>query len=154
MQCPCGTNLTFKKCCQPFINGTQKPNTAEQLMRSRFSAYATKHSAYIAQTYAKQEQSAHLESEINEWAKQTCWVKLTIVDTDYQDSSEHFVEFKAEYIHDNALCVLHERSRFIQESGDWRYIDGDIKTHDTIKELTRNSPCPCGSGKKYKRCCQ
>lgn len=23
----------------------------------------------------------------------------------------------------------------------------------TVKSISRNAPCPCGSGRKYKRCC-
>lgn len=26
-------------------------------------------------------------------------------------------------------------------------------THSSTKKVSRNAPCPCGSGKKYKRCC-
>ena len=45
---------------------------------------------------------------------------------------------------------VHENSRFVKEQGQWFYVDGDLKSQ---AKVGRNDPCPCGSGKKYKRCC-
>jgi preprotein translocase subunit SecA len=35
-------------------------------------------------------------------------------------------------------------------TGDYKYIRTPIKAEEKVG---RNDPCPCGSGKKYKRCC-
>ncbi|MTI66850.1 MAG: hypothetical protein FH753_09655 [Firmicutes bacterium] len=32
-------------------------------------------------------------------------------------------------------------------------INGDVNTPVTREKIGRNAPCPCGSGKKYKKCC-
>lgn len=153
MLCPCHSNKMFKDCCQPFINGTKKVTTAEQLMRSRFSAYAIKAINYIVKTYAISQQHDRLESEVSEWANDTKWVNLEILNADESNNSQRFVEFKASYINNNSLSLMHERSRFILENDQWRYIDGDIILHALQKKLTRNTDCPCQSDKKYKRCC-
>jgi SEC-C motif-containing protein len=50
-----------------------------------------------------------------------------------------------------------ERSRFVKESDRWYYVDGLLPTPVTYRreeeKVGRNDPCPCGSGKKYKKCC-
>jgi SEC-C motif-containing protein len=41
--------------------------------------------------------------------------------------------------------------------GEWRFIDGKIFGPDPVRreapKVGRNDPCPCGSGKKFKKCC-
>ncbi|MBR6014599.1 MAG: SEC-C domain-containing protein, partial [Firmicutes bacterium] len=40
---------------------------------------------------------------------------------------------------------------------EWRFIDGKMDTGEPYRreepKIGRNDPCPCGSGKKYKKCC-
>lgn len=155
--CPCGSQQEYKNCCQPIISKTVIAETAEQLMRSRFSAYCIKDAHYILSTYAVEKQIDNAFDEIKEWAEQTQWLALNIItsSTEKLGSTEQydFVEFAAEYRLGDEVWRMHERSRFIQESGEWRYLDGEIISHDCLKKVTRNSPCPCGSTRKYKRCC-
>lgn len=40
----------------------------------------------------------------------------------------------------------------VESGDDGHYVDGDTFVRDEPK-VGRNDPCPCGSGKKYKRCC-
>lgn len=122
-------------------------------MRSRYSAYAVKNSAYIAKTYAMSKQSENSVEDIAEWAKQTTWLSLEVLDTDYSDSKYHFVEFVAVYLVEKEVWRMHEKSRFMQEQKLWRYLDGDVGEHKLIKKLSRNEDCPCNSNKKFKRCC-
>jgi len=130
-KCFCGSDHSFSHCCQVFID--QKaikstfPQTPEQLMRSRFSAYATGNSQYIYDTYAKQSRLAQSVEEINEWGESCVWIALiihastgntiTVNTTDIKatESHEEFVEFSALYVTNNTLCVLRENSRFILE---------------------------------------
>jgi len=63
--------------------------------------------------------------------------------------SEGVVEFAADY----QGGQLHERSRFLKEEGKWFYLNGDILPPVTAAKVGRNDPCPCGSGKKFKKCC-
>ena len=37
--CPCSSGQTYNDCCAPFHRHESLPQTAEQLMRSRYSAY-------------------------------------------------------------------------------------------------------------------
>ena len=172
--CFCGSAQEFSSCCQPFLNQDAFPIAAEQLMRSRFSAYVLGNSQYIYDTYAKSSQAAQSVKEINDWANAYKWLALKIhsaeVINHMKRSPEQFVEFSAFYIVDETLCELRENSRFILEVTEhsnkqepqWRYIDGDIIKHSELVKIKRNALCPCNhyatswslkKGKKFKQCC-
>jgi SEC-C motif-containing protein len=157
MLCPCGSTLLFNRCCQLLITHKQQPISAEQLMRSRFSAYAIKDGQYIFDTYGTTPQLNQSVHEIQSWADECVWLALKI-----HDAKTNMVEFSAFYVIDNTLCELRERSNFALEKKRWRYIDGDITKHHEIKTIKRNETCPCNlydqawsakKGKKFKRCC-
>lgn len=157
MLCPCGSTLTYTSCCHPFINSEKLPCSPEQLMRSRFSAYAIKDAQYLFNTYATVKQVNHSVSEIQSWANECVWIALII-----HKSTESTVEFSAYYVNNNTLCELREKSNFISEQGKWRYIDGDISVNNEISIIKRNEICPCNryptawsakKGKKFKHCC-
>jgi len=167
MLCPCGSGSLFTVCCQPFIQsedylnqvGTTSipPETAEQLMRSRFSAYATKNGLYIYNTYAKKTKLDQSLNDIQQWADECIWLALEV-----HGSNRETVEFSAYYIVDNTLCCLTENSNFIREQGLWRYLDGEISSHKELRQVKRNEVCPCNNylsafsakkGKKFKHCC-
>ncbi|MEW6998600.1 YchJ family protein [Colwelliaceae bacterium BS250] len=163
MKCPCGSDKDFSSCCQPFINKQQLPKTAEQLMRSRYSAYAIKDSEYIFQTYAMSKQPDNAINDIKEWAEQTTWLTLEILPTDPESTFEsakdneqqyYYVEFCADYLTNNEVWQMHEYSRFIIEDAQLKYLDGEVKHNKLLRTVTRNDTCPCGSARKYKRCCQ
>jgi SEC-C motif-containing protein len=60
------------------------------------------------------------------------------------------VAFIARYRQQGKPGELRENSRFVFENGRWCYVDGDLSAN---KKAGRNDPCPCGSGKKFKKCC-
>ena len=163
MLCPCRAksnaqnndqSITFSNCCQPIIEQRRPAQNAEQLMRSRYSAYATQNADYILQTYAEQPRKKQTFEEIADWAKQCQWLGLQIHQSQMPDANGFaYVEFSATYIQDKQIFAMRENSRFIQEQGLWRYLDGDISSHQLIKTPKRNQACLCGSGKKFKQCC-
>lgn len=110
----------------------------KELMISRYDAFVKKDWHYLART------SMHQSVEELSMPSSIEWLKLDVLDA-YDD----IVEFKAYYREGNSLGVLHERSRFVQVDGEWKYEDGDLFNSN----IQRNEPCPCGSGKKYKKCC-
>ena len=137
MRCFCCSNLPFSSCCEPFLKGHATPQTAAHLMRSRFSAYASKQFDYVLATYTKVRQP---ELSVNE---------LTANAANATDT----VDFTAYYFENKNLYQLHETSNFIVEDGKWCYHDGIL--HDDCGKVKygRNLPCLCGSGKKFKQCC-
>ena len=86
------------------------------------------------------------KTEILKWSKSNTWIKLEVL-----NSSDKIVEFKAYYLDEKLNATIHhEKSTFKKEGTVWFYVDGDLKSQ---AKVGRNDPCPCGSGKKYKRCC-
>lgn len=148
--CYCGKVQSFEQCCAPIINGKKHAGNAEQLMRSRYAAYCVKNSEYIHNTYALSKRAENSIQEIKLFAELADFIKLTVNHFSEQSDTAQ-VHFKAEYICDGYYCQLEETSNFIVEENQWRYLDGTITPQDEIK-LSRNDACPCGSGKKYKKC--
>ena len=101
-----------------------EPSTAEELMRSRFEAFRSADGDWLLRTWHPSTRPESLDLGDN-----PRWRGLQIVDTHDGGPSDSrgIVEFRATYIEDGGgLGILHERSRFVRESGRWFYVDGDI----------------------------
>ncbi len=147
--CPCGSEKILQECCLPLIEDTIKAETAEQLMRSRYTAFSEKNDKYLLTSWAEKTRPAQLDTD----EAPVKWIGLEILSTELGESKDTngIVEFIASFIVSGHLCRLQEKSRFIKEGGAWFYLDGTPES--TTEKIARNSPCPCGSGKKFKRCC-
>jgi SEC-C motif-containing protein len=48
-------------------------------------------------------------------------------------------------------------STFVKDDEGWKFEDGELVAEQPIvreqPKTGRNDPCPCGSGKKFKKCC-
>ena len=150
--CFCGGIKSFAECCQPYILGDKKPETAEILMRSRYSAYACNQHHYIYETYGEEQKKSLTVKQITESADSAKWVKLDVLNR-FSDMPCSYVEFKAYYQDKGAFYLIHELSRFTQEGEQWVYLDGTIKSDAGPIKPGRNDTCLCQSGKKYKKCC-
>ncbi|MBJ78879.1 MAG: YchJ family metal-binding protein [Nitrospinaceae bacterium] len=165
--CPCGTGFPYTDCCGPLIRGAVSADTAEDLMRSRFTAFAKGQWDYIEQTRYPDGQ------ELSAWYKSKflhdgiSWTRLEIFDVKNGEvpDEEGEVGFVAHYTENGEDKTLQEVSRFIKEDGKWYYNEHESKvvsseptslskpfTRDQPK-VGRNDPCSCGSKKKYKKCC-
>lgn len=160
--CPCGLSEEYKTCCEPYLNGDAKPETAEQLMRSRYVAYTQANIDYIKSTHSTKTIKDLNENVAIDWAKKSDWIGLEIINTEkgQADDEQGFVEFKAHYRDKHKhgqRDVHHEISEFIRQEGDWVYLDGRTPEVTQVKrdhpKVGRNDPCYCGSGKKRKKCC-
>ena len=152
MSCECGQAKPFEECCGRFLQGGAKPETAEELMRSRFVAFGMGDFDYIERT-----QTEPLPAEVRE-RKLPEWESLRVVSSKDGGAGDNtgMVEFVAHY-HHHGCHDHHEKARFSRVDGEWRYVTGDMIEHGTVKrahaKVGRNDACPCGSGKKFKRCC-
>ena len=154
-KCFCGSNYTFEQCCKPIIDRTQPAPTAQALMRSRYSAYVIVASQYLIDSTHISQRANYSKIDIEAWAKETHWQKLAIIDCKkgLSDDSVGEVEFKAYYKDSkNMLQIHHEKSDFKKENENWFYVNGTIIPSKTI--INRNGICACGSGKKFKKCCE
>ena len=157
-ECYCGTKKDFKECCGPYIEGTKLAPTAEAIMRSRYSAYSCGKVEYIKTTQHPKGREDFDEKATREWAEDSTWLGLNILETKNGGPTDQngIVEFKATYRHKNVEYTHHERSTFTKEDGVWYFVDGKVFKTPLVQatpKIGRNEPCPCNSGKKYKKCC-
>lgn len=119
--CYCGNHLSFQECCEPYIKGIKKAPTAETLMRSRFSAYATANADYLVDTTHSSTRKDHKKSDILLWSTSNKWIRLEII-----ESNETTVNFEAHYLDNHNQEQIHkEKSTFVLENGVWFYVDGE-----------------------------
>ncbi|WP_413738741.1 YchJ family protein [Sodalis sp. RH21] len=148
--CPCGSGLNLNVCCGPFISGVSVPPTPVALMRSRYTAFARHDVDYLIATWHPACDAARWRGEIAANFAATQWRGLEILqETAGKNADEGYVEFIARFFDQQRQRpgFIHERSRFVRSAERWYYMDG------VHKQPARNDPCPCGSGKKYKKCC-
>ena len=106
---------------QTVIKGAKKAPTAEALMRSRYSAYATEEADYLVDTTHVSTRKDHKRSDILSWSKSNKWRKLEVLET-----TENTVTFKAHYLdYQNYDQIHYEHSTFVLENGNWYYVDGE-----------------------------
>lgn len=126
--------------------------TAEALMRSRFTAFCLQNGAYLLATWDVSTRPALLDFS----ADDTRWLRLEIVGTQrgMAADSNGRVCFNAYFTQDGKEGVMNETSRFRKIANRWVYLDGIVKpVANGSGEPGKNAACPCGSGKKFKRCC-
>lgn len=159
MDCPCSSGKTFDACCEPVIRGARKAQTAAELMRSRYSAYATAAIDWIVDSQVPEGRQFTDRRATEEWSKRSTWKGLEILETRDGEvgDDEGFVEFKARYELAGEDIVHHEIASFRKEEGAWYFVDGlEVKPRPFKRMQAKvgpNEPCPCGSGKKHKKCC-
>ncbi len=152
--CACGSGAVYASCCGPLHAG-QPAATAEALMRSRYCAFARLDAAplfadYLIATWHPSRRRERAD-ELRQHFDDTVWEGLELLarTNGGVDDDHGTVTFCAHFKQGSQRGELHERSRFVKESGRWFYLDGDQLP--AIKR-GRNDPCWCGSGNKLKRC--
>ncbi|TDU31085.1 SEC-C motif-containing protein [Panacagrimonas perspica] len=117
--CPCGLGHSYAECCQPWHAGAPAP-TAESLMRSRYTAFAMELESYLLTTWHRSTRPPAVEFEPG-----TRWLGLSVKAAQNDGPDLAHVEFVARYrVGGGSAVRLHERSRFVRESGAWFYVDG------------------------------
>ena len=157
--CPCKSGKTYGECCGPIISGAEKAKTAEALMRARYSSYVTGDIQFLKASATKEVQEEFDEQASKAWSASAEWHGLEIIRTE-GGTARHkkgVVEFRALYTANGEFCNHHEVSNFVKEEDGWKFADGELVGEKPIvreePKVGRNDPCPCGSGKKYKKCC-
>lgn len=157
MSCPCGSGLELDGCCGAILEGALAPS-AEALMRSRYTAHVLGRIDHLVETHDPATRGGVDRAAVARWARESTWLGLTIVACERggPHDDEGSVEFEAAYSAGGARLVHHERSRFRRRQGRWMYLDGETVRPTSARRVAtpgRNEPCPCGSGRKHKRCC-
>ena len=148
--CPCGSKKQYQYCCRMYLSGKKKPDTAEKLMRSRYTAFVKGNIDYLIATLDPEKRQENDYQELTKSVSNTQWLNLTILNTQKgkKNDATGWVEFEAIY-QVSEPGQLHERSRFKKINGEWFYVDGDILPGTIPKS---KEACWCGSGKKYQQC--
>ena len=154
-QCPCNSGLFYSQCCEAVLSGQVAAATAEKLMRSRYSAYVAGDTTYVLKTWHPSTRPLAIEADTI-----AGWCGLTIIRTEkgLENDEDGIVEFIATALVHGRTVRLHETSHFVKEAGQWLYVSGETmeaapQPANTAMKVGRNCLCPCGSGKKFKKCC-
>jgi SEC-C motif domain protein len=159
MNCPCGTGLDFNRCCGPIIEGLKQAESAESLMRARYTAYTRVATHFLRESLHPDHRDEHDAESVHAWAEDSQWHGLEIISSQDGGPGDETgtVEFACEFTHEDELRRHHERARFARHEGVWYFVDGEqVKQQPFVRaepKRRRNDPCPCGSGKKTKKCC-
>ena len=123
--CVCTSGKPFERCCQPLLDKTKFAKTPQQLMRSRFSAFALGgYGDYLLETWLPSSAIDLCAGELSQTSLN--WQSLELVEKS-QKGDGAVVQFKAYFLDQNGvLNIHHEISRFIRASGRWFYVDGEI----------------------------
>ena len=128
-------------------------------MRSRYAAYTLGDIDYIARTLAPESRAAFDATAARAWSAGADWMGLRILAAEQGGVGDHagVVEFIATYRQDGRVVEHRERSRFRRDDdGGWQFVDGAASGRAVAAPAAkagRNEPCPCGSGRKFKKCC-
>lgn len=137
--CPCQSGKSYTDCCQPFHLHQMIPDSAEKLMRSRYTAYTQVNIPYIVETTVPAQQALLDQPAMQLWGEETDWAGLEIITHQPFVSKIHsWVEFKAFFNIENGIDAYHERSLFVLISGRWYFVD------PTVPLPSQKQPCVCG----------
>ncbi|MEV1173108.1 YchJ family metal-binding protein [Nonomuraea sp. NPDC049784] len=116
--CPCGLPAPYQDCCGKLHRGAAAAATAEQLMRSRFSAFGMGDAAYLLRTWHPAARPASLDLD-----RKMRWVRLEVLETTGGSvvHTEGTVRFRAHYVDRGRPGTLEEHSRFVRFEGRWVY---------------------------------
>lgn len=124
--CPCGRdNKLYKDCCMLVHTDIHNALTAEDLMRSRYSAFVLCNGDYLLLSHSKQFRDASTIHNTISWSRSVVWNRLEIISSKngLENDSTGTVEFKAYFQENNKLKCIHEKSSFIREDSHWVYLN-------------------------------
>ncbi|MCA1907416.1 MAG: YchJ family protein [Magnetospirillum sp.] len=152
--CPCGSGQSLDLCCAPLLSGAAA-SSPEALMRSRYTAFTQANAAYLEDTLAPEAKEDYNRDETEAWIKEAKWHGLEVRGAS-EEGDGGSVEFVARYTFRGKPYAHHELASFRKLDGRWVYVDGVMNPRPqqrVVDKVGRNDPCPCGSGKKFKKCC-
>jgi SEC-C motif-containing protein len=154
--CPCGTKRAYEACCGLAISGAVAPETAEALLRARYTAYTKGAVDFVLATHHSRTRGEVSAEGVKAWADGSEWLGLEILSKDEGGPQDErgSVRFRARYRQKGQTFEHLEIAFFERENGEWRFVTASTPPATREKEkVGRNEPCPCGSGKKFKKCC-
>lgn len=147
--CPCGSSLPLADCCGRYHAGAPA-ESAEALMRSRYSAYVLGLIDYLVATTLPVQQAGLEREAMAAWSAQSQWRGLSVEEHRPLGGTpaRAQVTFIAHWQDADGEHAHRECSDFVKAAGRWYFIDPSVPL-----KVGRNDACPCGSGQKFKKCC-
>ena len=118
--CPCCSGKLYEECCEPFHSKKEFPKTAEDLMRSRYAAFAIPNGYYLWETTLPSKRKFHHKTELENWGKENTWTKLEIINSSEKEE-KYKTNFTNKYEEEN---IHHELSTFKKVDKKWYYVSG------------------------------
>ena len=121
--CPCGSGQRLRECCARIMEDPARAASAEQLMRSRYTAWTLGRLDHVSGTWHPDTRPPALAAD-----PERRWLGLRIVGSraGQPGDLEGQVEFVARSKVGGRAQRMHEASRFVFEQGRWWYVDGDV----------------------------
>ncbi|RVW03275.1 YchJ family protein [Rhodococcus spongiicola] len=119
-RCPCLSGERYELCCGRFHCGDTVAPTAEQLMRSRYTAFVVGDTDYLRRTWHPRTRPETLDLD-----RDLVWRRLEVLRTSggglFDDTGT--VEFVASYSDHGERRSMREHSKFVRENGQWLYVN-------------------------------
>ncbi len=124
MNCYCGSLKLYSNCCEKAHKNIGEAKTAEQLMRSRYSAFVLANGDYLMQSHHPSTRPLKEKKSIVKWAKSVEWIKLEITETSKgtEKDTKGTVTFNAYFYEKGKVDVISEKSAFLKENNHWTYL--------------------------------
>ena len=125
MICPCNASRSYSECCGLIHKSIFNAKTAEQLMRSRYSAFVLDNMNYLKLSHSNSTLKTFDFKSVSKWTKNVKWIKLEIlaIENGCENDVKGYVEFKAFFLEKGIIDFIHGHSRFVKENDHWVYLD-------------------------------
>ena len=130
--CPCGSKISYIKCCKLFHDEIKLPSSALLLMKSRFCAFSIGNIEYIINTTHK-ENSDFTSTNITQWKESikdfmdsTTFESLEILNSEIYDEYNASVTFKVNLSQTGLDVSFTEKSDFEKVNNKWLYKSGEF----------------------------
>ena len=129
-------------------------------MRSRYTAFVVGDVDWIMDSHHPETVDEVVRDDVESWSSGSEWLGLRIRETEGggPDDDEGVVSFRARYKVGTQQVDHVEEAHFLRHEGAWRFpsvvedAQPELVPVGPASTVGRNDPCPCGSGKKYKKC--
>jgi SEC-C motif-containing protein len=124
MNCYCGNSKPYTDCCEIGHKNLTEIKTAEQLMRSRYSAFVLANGDYLMATHHNSTRLIKEKKAIVKWTKSVQWIRLEVLETSKgsENDIKGIVTFNAYFFENGKVDLINEKSAFVKENNQWFYL--------------------------------
>lgn len=132
------------------------PTSPRQLLEARYQAFVDGNIDFLMESIHPEVRDQHSRESVSSWANNSKWLGLNIEEEEIE-GDKGSISFAVKYEQEGRVMDHRETAEFRLEGERWYYYDSTYPKGSTVRrenpKVGRNDPCPCGSGKKIKKCC-